>query len=1230
MYIATINLSKIIRSIAFTLIICISSVSTYASNEGDLDDKKPVKSNKSGENARKAAEKALRVNAAILQFGDLSYEAIEEEFAATQASQSVRDSAKKTLDAINTANTWVSVITDNASVQLPFGVKKKIGGSEYQVGIANIDFTGAGTFARAFARIILPQRDANGNKKELYFAGTVELTRVGGIVSDGKLALIGNDAIKSSGDWSLSLKGNEGSTQGKIDDQTYFKFDCSGFVEVGIKGEVLLAKDVYIPVSNKILPLTDPNLRCSAPVNLVAKSFDDLIIPKLQFSNPITLKKGLGYLGYGLLIKEATLDLSDTKNAEKAPTEFGPYLKTVQPSEPNTWVGIVVNSLQVYLPGEFKLKNSSDGLTVLTPYAVIDATGFSTKVDAKNIMTLAQGSAGNWPFSVDELSITIKSSAFEGGSLAGNIVLPIQTKTGGDKLSYKGKINTDGDYSIQVSFTNGIKADFWKCTLDLDKSSSLTLSKINGQFLPKAVLTGKLSFGTDGGKDEKVSDTKSDKKKMFSCENITFEELTLQTVKPYFNVKAMGAAGKLHLASFEAEFNVKVTKGTPPSGSSAETIAMKFGIDMKLMDGKIGGKTDFTVNAIYNEAQAEWQYKNIDVSKIGVTADFGKTKFAGEVTILKNDPTFGNGLAGDFTLNVDKFEIKGKGIFGVKNDFRYFSVDGSIDGLEIKAGKITFTGFSGGISYKMKTSNKDSKLFPSGILYEPDNNAFLRVRAGTMFYVVEKKILTADAGFEIVFNSNWGVNQVLINGNFKMYTEDQNTNGAATMAANLKAFSSSTPTAPQQNGAKIWGKVLINLDFQNDTYSGTLDVFVNDKNKLFGDQGNSKAGTASFFVGGDKWNVNIGTKETPVKLRYKEGVFNLGGSAYFQTGNDLKTFVGDAGFAIKFGFGINYDLDYKETPFYAKVDGGVQIDIQIAHIPGVMCDGERAGLDGWVGDGNLKAWLNASCGMYFEGVGQAEVFNASISAELYVKGPKPLYFKGIFRGRWSINLGKLKLSDDFKIDFEKGKNCNFTTDAEIFKTQAKIQTVAADILKQTTTVADSIRSEQAKASVLEAMDLAKKTAAEAEKRAADLKKAQAETKAIQDALMAEIKRLADEKAKADAAALKKAQDEMKAKADVLAAETNRLAAEKAAALKKAQDEMKAKADALAAETNRLAAEKAAALKKAQDEMKAKADALAAETNRLAAEKEAKLQKERDKIKNNAGNLPCLLFNQNCK
>ncbi|MFC4233247.1 hypothetical protein ACFOW1_15200 [Parasediminibacterium paludis] len=1158
------NLSKSARYILLLFsFVCCASIATYANKEGDGVTKTRNDVKKGAVNDATDIKK-IEHSPVSHPYEDLSYESIREEFAPNDASQQLRDSAKNILDEINKSSTWVSTIAENASVQLPFGVKKKIGGSEYQVGISNIEFTGNGTFARAFARIVLPERDENGNKKELYFAGIVELTRVGGIVSDGKLALIGNEAVKSSGDWSLSLNGNDAQAPGKIDNQTYFKFDCSGFVEVGIRGDVLLSKDVYIPIDNNYLPLTDPKQRASAPVNVVVNSFSDLIINKLQFSHPFMLKK---VIGYALLIKDATLDMSDTKNPSSLPTGFSTYLTSVQPDEPNTWVGLIVNDLQVYLPKEFRRVSSNNRLTISAPFGVLDATGFSTTIDAKNIMSLAEGAADKWPFSVDQFGLKIKGSELGGGSLAGNIILPIQTKTGSDHLTYKGTISDAGDYSIQVSFTNGLKADFWKSTLTLDPSSSITLAVVDGVFRPKAVLTGKLSFDTDGGKDEKVADGKSDKKKTFSCDGITFEQLTLQTVKPYFSVKAMGAEGALRIASFEADYNIQVAKGTSSNGS-AETASMKLGLDIKLMNEKIEGKTDFTINAVYNEQQNEWQYQSFQLGQIGVSADFGKTKFSGVVTILKNDPIFGNGLAGDFTLDADKFELKAKGIFGVKDDFRYWSVDGSIDGLQIKAGEITFTGFSGGASYKMNTSNKDSKLFPSGILYVPDNNAFLRVRAGIMFDVVKKDIMTADAGFEIVFNTNWGVNQVLISGNFKMYTGGDSKDDASSMKSSMKAFSSSSSSTPQQNGAVVWGKVLINLDFKNDTYSGSMDVYVNEKNKLYGDQGSYKAGTASFFIGNNNWDIKVGSPESPIALRYKEGPFDLGGTGYFMIGNDLKTSLGNAGFAIRCGMGVQYNLDYSKAFLYAHVDGGVKIDIQLAHFDNPICNGEKAGFNGWVGDGNLKAWLNGSAGVQFEfdiaGTHykkQWEVFNASINADLYVKGPKPLYFKGEFNGKYKVRFLIFEKTGDFTINFEKGTNCEFIDDATVKKVQGEIQSEADSLLNLTKAAADSAKKAQA-AQLLAAQKAEQQTAQSA---------------------IDQAKQLAAQKAAADAAAAQKIQDDAKRLIDqAKAAAAAKAAADAAAAQAAQQAAAQAVQRALDAAKAKAAADAAAAQKAQQD------------------------------------------------
>jgi hypothetical protein len=170
-------------------------------------------------------------------------------------------------------------------------LKKKIGGTDYQVAFANIEFGVNGGRARVFGKTILPQINADGNRKELYFSGYVNLSRVGGVISDGKLQLIGDDAIKSSGDWSLVLNGNNPSRPSKIDEQTYFKFDCSGFVEIGIKGSVQLSKDVFIPIANDFKLLTDPTQRSTAQVNVVATSFSNILIDNLKFSLPFTLNK---------------------------------------------------------------------------------------------------------------------------------------------------------------------------------------------------------------------------------------------------------------------------------------------------------------------------------------------------------------------------------------------------------------------------------------------------------------------------------------------------------------------------------------------------------------------------------------------------------------------------------------------------------------------------------------------------------------------------------------------------------------------------------------------------------------------------------------------------------------------------------------------------------------------------------------------------------------------------
>jgi len=995
---------------------------------------------------------------------DLSYEAIENEFAPDDAVRFLRDTARLALEAVNQSGAWVATFSENALVKVPFGIKKKIGGAEYQVVITGIEFSGSGTFARAFARVILPQRDADGNKKELYFAGTVELTRIGGIVSDGKLALIGNDVVNNSGDWALSLTGNDPKASGKIENQTYFKFDCTGFVEVGIKGEVLLSRDVYKPVSSSYEPFADPNQRCTAPVNVVVNSFSALLVNQLKFTKPFMLKNAKDY---AFQIDEAILDFSDTKNPEGTEEGFAKYLEDVQPDEPNTWQGLVIKKMQVFLPREFKMKNSKDRVGFTAPYGVIDATGFSTVVNQKNILPLEKGRAGTWGFSVDELGVLIKGGALNGGTFAGKLVLPIQSKSGKDGLSYSGKITYDGEYEINVGSLNDIKASFWKAKLTLDKSSSVTLKVKDGEFLPKVNLSGKIAFNMDGdSKDEAVdddADSPKKKKKAFSCDGIVFEELELQTIKPYFQVKAMGVEGKLHIASFEAEYSVTVGVDkkydvTGPKVATTQTknvnagttnsdgtdrASLNIALDIKLMEGKIGGKTKLAINAIYNESEGEWQFDNVVLGLIGINADFGKAKFEGELAILKNDNVYGNAFAGKLSLKVHKFEVGAKGIFGTKDDFRYWSVDAMAKGFKVQAGPITFTGFTGGVTYKMDLADKESDKLPSGILYVPSNSAFLRVRAGVLFDIVTKELITASAGFEIVFNSNWGVNSIGINGTLRMLAGDDS-KGEARMKGSMRKFANAKTSAAPKEDASVWGDIFIKFDLENSVYSGEMNSYVNFSDYVVGGMGNYQSGRSSFFIGDEKWYINVGTDKTPNSIKL-QGPISITGTGYFMMGNNISSPYGSGNFGLKHGLSASIELSANYGWIRASFGGALKYDILLMHTNGFQCNGAPAGLNGWFGEGRVVASLYGSVDAHFHKSMpwflpdiniNANIFRASLSASLFLSGPKPFYASGNLKGRYHVFI----FSGSFSVDFSRGTRCG-TPPPPPYKLNAKDQAV---------------------------------------------------------------------------------------------------------------------------------------------------------------------------------------------
>lgn len=1005
--------------------------------------------------------------------------------------KAIKDSALALLDAVEEAGNWMDKISADALVKGNFGIKTKKDGNEYQVAFSQLSFQKGGGVARVFARAILPLLDENDENRQLLFAGYVALSRTGGIVDGGKLALLGEDTLSTCDQWYMLLHG-DGKSGTVSDNTTSLSFDCSGYTGLWLNGHVELSKAFYVPAASAGEMSASGGAAINAAFKGAATSLNDLMLTNLKFNRPFALKK---VKNYTFLIDSATLDFSDKENPlidDEHQEDFEGHLEDLYKDSKEDeliWRGLYVRKLKVSLPREFRPKGAKDSVELECEFAMLDDDGFATVVNKSHVVKIDQGKAGSWAMSIEKLFLEISESEISAGGLAGSLILPLQdkkkvmekikakeaaaeaadakaaataktaaaapapaakpavakTETAAaakdsteaepdqDEITFEGQISKDGEYEIKAAFSRSIIAPIWKSKLEIDTSSYIEIKVDDDGFHAKAVLSGKLTFNSSGDSTEAVAAADSTKKKVFACKGIEFEELTLQTEKPYLSVKALGVAGALNIASFEAEYSVGYTSEKPKEWTrlSDEVAGLKIAADIKLMDGKIGGKADLAFYGRYDEAAGEWKYYDYKLSEIGIKADFGKAAFEGSLTIMRNDPTFGDGFAGSLKLRVNKFEVAASGIFGTKNNtagqpFRYWSVDGQVSGLKLVTGAMVFTGFSGGASYMMNQATNTSGKMPSGITYIPDEKAFLRVRAGVLFNVTSEEAMTATAGLEIVFNKNWGVNTAIIKGTAKIMSASSQTDPKAALKEGLAGTvsdSAANASSQQKYDNAIWAKLTVTLDLVNDVYSGNLDAFINYKEQTVGGLPNYRAGTASFYISASKWYINVGTTTEPVMVNLNQSPVYATGTAYFMMGNNIQA-GGATGFGVKHGMSFTAEVGYDAGWLFARVGGGLKYDIMLFKNNNFYCNGAPAGLNGWYGSARMTAWLYAAVGVRFWSV-EFNVLNANIYADMEIRGPKPLYFYGVVNGYYNVGWGWFSKSGSFSVDVKKGTYCAF-------------------------------------------------------------------------------------------------------------------------------------------------------------------------------------------------------------
>ena len=970
----------------------------------------------------------------LLNAKTLDYQSQESEFNQDYIAQNfVLDSttnaqkleAKAVMDELERTQNYINLISPNDLITLPVGVKQDIGNVTYIMGISEARITPEYMEVTAFVRIIIPQKDDNNSKRELFFgANNIKLSHKGGIYGDANLVLLGDIPIPiNGGNAMLVLKGGFDMQTSVVADLTYVTINCGGFKELGLAADVLFPRSMLEPVDANYSVISDKNEKVKGSFQTIVSDWNDILVeislPRFQLTKSGN-SDGSGKGGLIFELNTAVFDFSDIRNspAVNFPPDYQQYLVS---GNEQLWRGVYVQTLSVILPPQFKKRNNKERIFFEATNLLIDGMGVSGNFSVDNILPITEGDASKWQFSVDHIEASLVTNNLVSAGFNGKIVLPITKEITQEDLE---NVNTDAlnqkalnynaiidpvndNYQLKVVTEEAITFDVFKAKATLSPNSYVELNVSDGKFRPKAVLHGNLAIKASNG------DSNPDKPTV-DFKGIVFQNLQLQTESPYFQVSQMGYTGEVKFANFPVTIrNINFT-------TTRTSASLDFGIDINMMEKGFAGSTSLSILGTFNEQDGlhRWKYERIDLESIYVEADLGNIQIRGLVDIKKDDPEYGDGFYGQLGATFNGISVDASAWFG-RTGFRYWYVDAYVD-LSTKSvpmGPVNVNGLGGGAYYHMtKRPGAYSALVPSGQSYIPDGNAGIGFRALIGFALTNKKAFNGKVGFEMAFNRHGGLNRVLFFGEAHIIKAidfefgDKFKQKMTAMETKINSFGKKNDSmnnlkesnlvdyskvAFPQDGLTfdvgIDANFAMEMDFQNHTFHAELETYVNTPGGFFQGVGpNGRAGWAVFHAGPDEWYLNVGTPNDRIGLKLGLGNFNIKSTSYLMIGDnipgsppppaivadilgvelqelsymrDLNALGGGRGFA----FGSDFSLDTGDMTFlvfYARFQAGLGFDIMVKDYGDAACKGGgQIGIDGWYANGQAYAYLQGELGI---------------------------------------------------------------------------------------------------------------------------------------------------------------------------------------------------------------------------------------------------------------------------
>ncbi|MDN4163871.1 hypothetical protein QWY31_00080 [Cytophagales bacterium LB-30] len=938
-------------------------------------------------------------------------------------------------------NRFTDIINAQVARDLPIGIRKEIGGIEYIIIIDKIYFERDGAYIDAFMSLEVP----NSVNRLTFMGKRIKFSQTAGIEGVATVYLLDDYVVKFNNQSLIRFK------KADMASGTVAKWDCFGFKELTIDAEIEFSRDWIRPVDGQGEELSTGRVIASFAStitdwnNLIAEvNIPDFKLSSLQSAS--------------FRVERAVFDFSDLQNASTMsfPASY-PSDYHAGGANAKLWRGVFLERLSVRLASQFDAKEGGEPTIIQASNVLLDNTGFSGLIQAREVLSIDKGDASGWAFSVDSLSIHLVSNQLVEANFKGAIEVPIAKEQ--KNFSYSAIIDPENHYYFTIATDESIETNLWAAELTLYESSTLEIGVIDKKFKPRATLHGQMTIDAPLAEG---SETK------LSLAQIDFEHLQISTEAPYITVGAF-AVGSESAQQKLAAFPISISEVGISRSNNVYSLDLRIHVNLsKSEDSGFSAETSVSARASYDpNRQRKLQLEEILINEAIVDVDNGAFALRGSIFIYRDDPTYGKGFQGSIEATFTPgLTVEANAIFGNTGTYRYWYVDalaGFETGIVIFPGFAIY-GFGGGAYYHMRQAGFDTsnKTYigktTSGIVYEPHEETHLGLKASVNIGTHPSDMaFNGSATFEISFTQSGGIQQASFLGEAFMMTPALD-KSIGDLKEKCKALSENLETDESKpldaaNGASIYARLYVLFDNANNTLHGNMDVYVNVAGGAMKGIGeNGRAGNMVMHFSPSVWYVYIGNPDDRVGLNML-GLFETG--SYMMVGNsipgspsppdkvgailgrddlnamrDLNALGNGAGFAFGSYMAINTgDLNF--LMFYAKFAAEVGFDIMLKNYgEGTRCAGSDSpiGINGWYASGQAYAYLEGKIGIRVDlkfYKGSYDILDIGAAALLQAQLPNPVWMRGIVGGSYNILNGLVKGKCDFEVEI--GQKCTIVS-----------------------------------------------------------------------------------------------------------------------------------------------------------------------------------------------------------